>query len=80
MLNSAMVASMLSQHANNKWQRVHNGVPIVGSQAADQKFTGARRYGVDPVVGANREKWNLLTAGVLRQHLECGCPDEAVWV
>jgi hypothetical protein len=75
-----MVASMLFQHANNEWQRVHDGVPIARSQAADQKFTGASCYGGDPVVGAKREKRNLLTAGVLRQNLQCSRPDVAVWV
>jgi hypothetical protein len=75
-----MVAPMLFQHANNEWQRVHDRVPIVRSQTTDQKFSGASGYRVDPIVGAKREKWNLLTAGVLSQHLECGRPDEAVWV
>src|SRR5262249_47853634 len=47
-LNSAVVAPMLSQHANNEWERVQNEVPIVRPQTTDQKFTSASSDGFDP--------------------------------
>jgi hypothetical protein len=73
-----MVTAMLFQHANNEWQPVQHGVPIVRSQATDKKITCASGYRFHPVVGAKRKEWNLLTAGVLRQHLKCGRSHKAV--
>lgn len=79
-LDLSVVAPTLAEHADDERQRIEYCVSIVRPQATDQKFSGASGYGFDPVVGAKRKEWNLLTAGTLRQHPECGRPHEAIGV